>query len=281
MALPDFIIVGAMKCGTTTLAAQLGAQPGIFMSTPKEPNFFSDDAVYAKGLDWYEHLFDEALPGDIKGEASTHYTKLPTYPNCIDRLTAALKEPKIIYLIRDPLVRTVSQYMHEWSMGTLTGDYAEIFPDHPELISYSCYGEQIAPYVDAYGAENILVTSLEDLSIQPRQILNEVCDFLGYEGQPMWHEEKSKLNISAERIRRFPLHDILIDNTVATTLRRSLVPRALRNKIKNARRLYDRPAPPPGLKEQLRGVFDQDYDVLRSFFPDSDRIDASYRFLTE
>ena len=60
MPLPDFVIIGAMKCGTSTLAAQLGAQDGVFMTTPKEPNFFSDDAVFAQGLPWYESLFEAA-----------------------------------------------------------------------------------------------------------------------------------------------------------------------------------------------------------------------------
>ena len=68
MALPDFLIIGAMKCGTSTLQAQLAAQPGIFMTTPKEPNFFSDDAIYANGLGWYEDLFAGAGPDDRKGE---------------------------------------------------------------------------------------------------------------------------------------------------------------------------------------------------------------------
>ena len=86
MALPDYLIIGAMKCGTSTLAVQLGAQPGLFMTTPKEPNFFSDDVIYSRGAAWYQALFDDAKPGDIKGEASTHYTKLPTHPDTLSRL---------------------------------------------------------------------------------------------------------------------------------------------------------------------------------------------------
>lgn len=61
--LPDFIIIGAMKCATSTLHDQLARQPGLFMSTPKEPNFFSDDEQWGRGLDWYGSLF-EAVPGD-------------------------------------------------------------------------------------------------------------------------------------------------------------------------------------------------------------------------
>ncbi|MEM1409443.1 MAG: sulfotransferase, partial [Pseudomonadota bacterium] len=82
---PDFCIIGAMKCGTTTLAYQLGAQEGVFITDPKEPNFFSDDDQYAKGIDWYTSLFSTAPRGAFLGEASTHYTKFPTYPVAAER----------------------------------------------------------------------------------------------------------------------------------------------------------------------------------------------------
>ena len=78
--MPDFLIIGAMKCATTSLHDQLAAQPGLFMSEPKEPFFFSNDEVYARGIDWYAGLFAGAAAGDLCGESSTHYTKLPSYP---------------------------------------------------------------------------------------------------------------------------------------------------------------------------------------------------------
>ena len=61
---PDFIVVGAMKSATTTLHEQLARQPGVFMSRPKEPNFFSDDAIYARGWGWYSSLFRAASAAD-------------------------------------------------------------------------------------------------------------------------------------------------------------------------------------------------------------------------
>ena len=93
---PDFIIIGAMKCATSTLHEQLALQPGFFMSTPKEPNFFSDDDCFARGLDWYRGLFAEAPEGSIRGESSTHYTKLPTHPRTVERLLNKLKADEII-----------------------------------------------------------------------------------------------------------------------------------------------------------------------------------------
>ncbi len=142
---PDFIIIGAMKCGTSTLAAQLAAQPGVFMTTPKEPNFFSDDDVFARGPDWYASLFADAAPGDLKGEASTHYTKLPDYPDCAARLHAALPQARLIYLTRDPVERLISHYIHEWTMRSIDCDVEEAIARHPELISYGRYEDQLAP----------------------------------------------------------------------------------------------------------------------------------------
>src|SRR5690606_7778793 len=57
MTLPNFVVIGAMKSATTTLAMQLAAQEGVFVSDPKEPNFFSNDEIYSKGMSWYESLF--------------------------------------------------------------------------------------------------------------------------------------------------------------------------------------------------------------------------------
>ena len=90
--MPDFIVMGAMKSATSTLHEQLSEQEGFFMTEEKEPNFFSNDEIYAKGLEWYASLFANAAPGDLCGESSTHYTKLPTYPHTVARMRAALPQ---------------------------------------------------------------------------------------------------------------------------------------------------------------------------------------------
>ena len=150
MPLPDFIIIGAMKCATSTLAAQLGLQDGVFITTPKEPNFFSDDPVHDRGLGWYSSLFDAAASGDLKGEASTHYTKLATHPDAAARMAAVLENPRLVYLIRDPVARLVSHYMHEWSMGMIRGPLDAALDHHPELVDYGLYARQTRPLRDAF-----------------------------------------------------------------------------------------------------------------------------------
>lgn len=268
VALPDFLIVGAMKCGTSTLAAQLAAQPGIFMSTPKEPNFFSDDAVFARGIDWYESLFATAAPEDVLGEASTHYTKLPTYPDTLSRMRAVLTAPRLIYVVRDPIERAVSHYIHEWTEGRMSEDPVAAFDRHPELVEYGRYAMQIAPFLDAYGRDAVLLTSLERLRADPQGELRRVGIHLGLTHQPAWKEDIAPQNVSANRIRKLPLHDLLVANPVATALRRTLVPKALRRRIREARKFGDRPQLPDSLIAQLREAFVQDTAELRILFPD-------------
>ncbi len=279
MARPDFLIIGAMKCGTSTLQAQLAAQPGIFMTTPKEPNFFSDDAIFSRGLPWYEGLFAAAAPGDLRGEASTHYTKMPTHPDALARLAVALPAVKLIYLIRNPVERAVSHYIHEWSMGNISGDIETAFTSHPELIDYGCYGLQMAPYVRTFGAKNIFLTSLETMTAAPQHVLNRVGVFLGNPEPLVWRAENARENVSAQRVKRLPLQALLIDSPVATALRRTLVPKALRDRIRGARQMSDRPSVTPALQRRLEAVFAKDHDHLRALFPDCADIAASYPFV--
>lgn len=275
MALPNYVILGAMKCGTSTLAAQLGAQDGVFMATPKEPNFFSDDAVYARGMAWYEDLFAAATPGDLRGEASTHYTKLPTYPKTLDRLASALEAPKLIYMIRDPLKRAVSHYMHEWSQGVITCPLEEALTRYPEIIDYGRYAMQIAPWVARYGPQNILILSLENMQRAPQETLTRTGAFLGREGL-VWKDDLAQVNVSAERIRKFPLHGLLIDNAPARWLRHALVPKALRDKIKQARQMQQRPSLNDADRARLSQVFAADRAELHALFPNRPDLDASY-----
>ncbi len=278
MARPDFLIIGAMKCGTSTLQAQLACQEGVFMSTPKEPNFFSDDDIHARGLGWYEALFDAAGAGDLKGEASTHYTKLPTYPHTLDRMVQVLPQPRLIYMIRNPLERAVSHYIHEWSEARMGADPRAAFDAHPELVQYGCYAMQIAPFIDAYGPERILLTSLEQLSGDPEGEFARIAAFLGLGGGASWRADLAPQNVSAERIRRLPMQGLLLDNPVAAALRRSLVPKAVRDWVRQRRTIGDRPRLPDALQDRLRAEFLRDRAALARLFPAHPALDLCYPF---
>jgi hypothetical protein len=278
MTQPDFMIIGAMKCGTTTLQAQLALQTGVFMTTPKEPNYFSDDNIYANGAAWYQSLFSDAQPNDITGEASTHYTKLPTYPDTIRRMQAALNRPKLIYMIRNPVERAMSHYIHEWSEGRMGGDPVAEFDAHSEMVDYGRFGYQIRPFVEAFGADQICLTSLERLKVEPDTELARIAAFIGFPSPAIWHHDLSPQNVSANRVRKFPLHSLLIDNPIATALRRALIPKATRERIREARTIGTRPDWPDSLRVRLEQVFLKDRAVLADMFPDAPALNDEYPF---
>lgn len=274
--LPDFVIIGAMKSGTSTLQAQLAAQPGIFMTTPKEPNFFSDDAVFARGPDWYSSLFAAAGPEDLRGEASTHYTKLPTYPHTVARMADLLAAPKLIYVIRNPVERAVSHYIHDWSEGRTECDPATAFQRHPELVAYSRYPMQLAPFIDRYGPDRIHLTSLEQLAADPDKELQRIGAHIGAPAPLVWDHAMAAKNVSASRFRHLPLHQLVVRNPVARALRRTLVPKDMRRRIRKTRARTDRPDLPDDLRQDLEALFRPDRAALAQLFPDHPALDLCY-----
>ena len=179
---PDFIVLGAMKSATTTLHEQLACQPGVFMSRPKEPNYFSDDQIHARGWRWYSSLFRAAEPGDLRGESSTHYTKLPSYPRTVDRMVRDLPQVKLIYVMRHPIDRLISQYVHEITCGRIRVPLSEAIYRHPELVDYSRYTMQLRPFLEAYGIRNILPVFFPRLVKHSQDELERIGRFLGHKG---------------------------------------------------------------------------------------------------
>ncbi|MEM8801051.1 MAG: sulfotransferase domain-containing protein [Pseudomonadota bacterium] len=275
---PDYILIGAMKCGTTTLAAQLGAQPGIFMTEPKEPNFFSDDANFAKGMDWYSAHFAGAAPGDLKGEASTHYTKRPEMLETVTRLKAEVPQAKLVYMIRNPIARIVSHYIHEWTQGVLSAPLDVEIERHTPLVDYGRYGWQVAPFVEAFGREAIFLTSLERMKADPGGELTRVAQHIGFTGDVAWVEDQAAENVSAQRSRKLPMHRLLVDNPVANALRRTLVPKSVRNRVREARQYKGRPEIPAAKLPELQARFLADREILAGFFPGDPSLDLAYPF---
>ena len=255
---PHFIIIGAMKSATSTLQEQLVTQPGIFMTTPKEPNFFSDDDQYEKGLKWYQGLFSEAPENSLLGEASTHYTKLPTYPETLNRLHEYAPDLRLVYIMRHPLDRLVSHYIHEWSMGVIKSDINEAVKEHPELVSYGQYAMQLEPYFERYGADAILPVFFDRLLSEPQKQLERICRHIGYAGSPVWRSEQKASNISSERIRKFPLYNLVVDSQVATWLRRTFIPRGFRDRVKQQFVMQERPVLSDQMQQELKLQFDKD-----------------------
>ncbi|MDJ0843729.1 sulfotransferase family protein [Crocosphaera sp.] len=263
--LPNFIIIGAMKCATSSLHEQLNQQPGIFMSELKEPNFFSNDEEYNKGLDWYLSHFEAANHDDLIGESSTHYTKLPTYPQTIERLEKHLPDAKFIYVMRHPINRLVSQYIHEWSQRVISLDINDSLDPHPELIEYSLYTKQLQPYFDTFGKDRVLPIFFEKMLSSPQTELEKICRFIGYTNQPQWSEELNASNVSSQRMIKSGWRDAIVEAPGLKQLRRLLIPKSFRTWVRSLWTIKEKPELTPENIEKLKIIFDQDLEVLGSW----------------
>lgn len=268
---PDFIIIGAMKSATSTLHEQLALQPDFYMSTPKEPFYFSDDEVFSMGRDWYLNLFSNAEPNQLCGESSTHYTKLPDYPDTIKRMKSELPKLKLIYVLRHPVERLISHYIHQWSQNIFRCDINEAIDRHDELVNYSRYAYQIQPYIEAYGRENILFIFNEALRVRPQVELERVAMFLDIAPTRVkWRENLSEQNVSSQRVRRFKGYNLLVESAVMTWLRRRLIPKTFRTQVRNLLSMQKKPMISPAKLDELNRVFDEDLtnlsNILRQEF---------------
>lgn len=233
------------------------------MSDPKEPNFFSDDTRWAKGLGWYESLFKSMPAGDLKGESSTHYTKLPTYPECAERFAVHLPDVKLIYVMRDPIDRIVSQYIHEWSQRVIDdGCPIDVAVQrYPMLVDYSRYAMQLEPYIDHYGFDRILPVFFERLMHDPQAEFERVGRFLGIQHPMRWDSDEVR-NASAQRQRRSPVLDSLLEIRAMQVLRRRLLPEAVRAKLRRRWTMHERPRLSPASAEWLGEQLDAEIAKL-------------------
>lgn len=259
---PNFIIIGAMKCATSTLHEQLAMQPGLFMSELKEPNFFSNDEEYNKGWQWYLSHFAEAETNDLCGESSTHYTKFPTYPQTIERISEHLPEAKFIYVMRHPIDRLVSQYIHEVTQKVINIDINQAIYEHSELIDYSRYTMQLEPYFATFGAAKILPLFFERMLSHPQAELTRVGKFINYNGNPIWQADMQAQNISSERLIKSAWRDFLVEMPGLKQIRQNFIPKSFRNWVKSFWQMKDKPQLTPQNIEVLQRIFDEDLTKL-------------------
>lgn len=207
--MPDFVVIGAAKSGTTSLYRLLGQHGDIFVPDTKEPEFFARDTHYAKGIDSYAALFAAARPDQIIGEFSTIYSLSPFFPKTAERMAAHAPQARLIYVMRQPVERAYSFYVQILkNYQNVTGDLnvhrcfeefidparhstaaprEKVFsqanahlPDTPELcLAGSDYPAQIAVWLAHFPPEQILFLKFEDFVADRPGTLRRITDFLG------------------------------------------------------------------------------------------------------
>lgn len=178
--LPDFMIIGAMKAGTTSLYHYLGAHPGVFMPAIKELDFFTEELTWRRGWDWYRRQFPEASAAfKVVGEASTSYTKFPRYQGVPERISSHLPDVRLIYVVRNPLDRIRSHYQHNVAIGEERRPIDEAVLNEPVYVNYSKYSMQLERYLDYFDESALMIITSEDLREDRRRTVERVFRFVG------------------------------------------------------------------------------------------------------
>jgi hypothetical protein len=205
MALPDFLVAGVPKAGTTALHAALSGHPGLFLSPIKEPKFFLTDGpppvkggpgdalTYREHVwqqDKYEALFDAAPPGALRGESTPLYLH---DPEAMRRIKKLIPDARLIVIIRDPVERAHSNWTHLWSAGLEPiGDFVEACAQEDRRTAAGWasfwhykglgkYGEQLTHAFTLFSREQVLVIRYRLLIDEPVATLARICAFLGVE----------------------------------------------------------------------------------------------------
>ena len=161
-AMPNLIIIGGLKGGTTSIHHYLGLHPEIQMSKPKELNFFVTELNWDLGLDWYASRFDDRFK--VRGESSPHYTNLPRYDGVVERIKTHCPDAKLIYMVRDPIKRILSHWMHATGAGYETRDMVTVLSDpNTQYVNRSRYWMQLQPYLERFDRSQIEVITQEEL----------------------------------------------------------------------------------------------------------------------
>lgn len=173
----NFIIIGAMKGGTTSLYRYLASHPEVSVSRRKETNFFLGRRDYEQGLNFYFSQFDRRATA--VGEASTNYTKRHLWAGVPERIAKALPEARLIYIVRDPIERTVSNYVHNYSHGRETRPFSEVLRSKPSYVKTSMYAYQLDAFLEYFPRDNILVVDSDALRNRTSSVLRDVFEFVG------------------------------------------------------------------------------------------------------
>jgi hypothetical protein len=187
---PSLFVIGAMKSGTTYLNKLLGAHPEIFMCSPEEPSYFVEpgqlrslwpeawDDGFWRSEDHYLKLFQAAGDAIHLGEASTNYTKRPLVAGVPERIHEFNPDARFIYLMRDPIERTISHYWHMLRYHTERRPMLEAIKAEPQYLDVSHYAMQLTPYLDQFGPDRIAILTFEQLTRDPLAAMRPLYEWL-------------------------------------------------------------------------------------------------------
>ncbi len=294
MTLPNFLLIGAVKAGTTALYHYLRQHPEIYMSPNKEPQFFAyegwrpdpihpqTDVIHpeARGrlspymvseYTNYRALFSGVHGETAIGEASAHYLHLP---RAIDRIRHYIPDVRLFGVLRHPADRAYSAFLHLRRTGEeAIEDFAAALAQEDERVRQDCsliwayrrlgfYAEPVRQYLEAFDPAKIRFYLYDDFTNDPRALLKDMFTFL--EVDPEFEPDTSVKHNFAGLPRSRKLQHLLRYDRTWSPLYKALVPENRRQRIRFALQKLTL-APPPEMPIQLRAALTAEYreDILK------------------
>jgi hypothetical protein len=268
--LPNLLIVGAAKAGTSSLHAYLDEHPQISMSKRKELELFNRPDDWRDRLDWYRTNFLVRAPA--RGESSPAYSMDPRFGDVPARVHEVIPHAKIVYLVRDPIQRALGHYV-EWRFLTVDERpfdeaFADIEDPSNDYVMSSRYAHQIGRYREYFPDAQILVLDQRDLLTRRPETLRRVFRFLGVE-EDYWTprferehnvgQQKMLLNARGWRLAERNLY------LPALRLAGALPAPVGRAGLRLIGEEIERPVPDEGTVQRMRDVLRPEADWLRSY----------------
>ena len=265
--LPNFIIIGAGKCGTTSLHNYLDQHPEIYISPVKETNFFLNENIKQKLKPWgvietleeYYSLFESASASQILGEISTNYY---AYSDSAQLIFNALPNVKIIAILRNPADRAFSSYQMFVRYGTEKRTFEEVMSPEIKYVKRGFYYSELLPFYQVFPTENIKILFFDDLVKNPNFFLQDFFLFIGVD--PNFAPDMSKKGREGGLPKNYILHQLLTqDNPIrmfARNILRKLLPLEKRQNIRNSlvKNNIEKVKLSPENREKLINIYRQD-----------------------
>lgn len=267
MHLPKLLIIGAMKAGTTGLYVDLSTHPQVFLGHDKEPHALCGDEVLTPaGIERYAAIYEKARPDQLCCDASTGYSKRPDFEGVVQRAMRVLPAGfKVIYMVRHPIERIISQHHHEHFEGKVGPSIDDEVRRHARYVQYSRYSYQLQPWLDAVGRDRIRVVCFEDYVNRRQDAAREVCGFLGLTPEGCAVDQEKVYNKSQGKPVKNRFWNAIQHNAAYRKLLRPLAPPQVRLAIRRVllSKAPDRLSPPrPDTVAYLREALCEDASRL-------------------
>lgn len=247
---PDFFVIGVEKSGTTSLYEILKQHPHVHMPFAKEVSFFTNDSIYAQGVDWYTRTyFSDVAPEILCGENTPRYLYWGKRVALRIHSASPGRTPRFVAIFRDPVARAYSAYWQDVQHGYETLSFEEAIEKEDERLknypedfthrgamtwayqSGGRYAEQLPAYFDLFPRESFLFLLMDDLRADFAGTARRLFHFLGVDPA---HPVQPEASNQAAMPRSRSLHNWLRGPNVVKRILKNILPLPMRNRLLRA-----------------------------------------------